>query len=187
MKETLMCPVCSKKAILTTNIFESFYICPNCNWESTNTDTLDISYKSNSSAPLSNLFPHKFIIDGILCLSMESFIQSLRVDNKEMQQAICSNYSGMMAYKLRLSLNDWRKEGYIYWNGKRIKRNSKDYTKLITKAYDCLFEQNIVFREILRSKKDYYLIHSMGCDNIDETLLTEEEYRFQLNRLKEKF
>ena len=92
-----------------------------------------------------------------------------------------------MAYKMRLALNDWRKDGYVYWQGKSILRNSDEYAALITKAYDCLFEQNIIFRTILERFKDYHIIHSIGCDDIEETLLTENEYRYQLNRLKSKF
>lgn len=177
----LICPVCGKVA----SVFEEYYHCLECGWNSMY-NTADISYKDNLSAPLSNLFPHKFVIDGVECQSMESFIQSLRERDIELQKSICSDYSGMMAYKMRLALNDWRKEGDVYWQGKTICRYSDEYTLLMTKAYDCLFEQNILFKTVLKRFKDYHLIHSIGCDDISETLLTEHEYRYQLNRLKSK-
>lgn len=118
------------------------------------------------TAPLSNLFPHKFEIDGVMCSSMESFIQSLREENVEMQKSICSDYLGMMAYKMRLCLNDWRKDGNVYWLGNKINRYADECRNLLSKAYDALFEQNIVFREILKRYKDFHLIHSIGCDDI---------------------
>lgn len=184
-KLLLICPVCNNMA--SYNSYNQSYECYQCNWSSKDSNTLDISYKDMKTAPLSNLFPHTFIIDEIKCSSFESFIQSLREENIEMQKCICSNYSGMMAYKMRLSLNDWRKTGYVYWKGNPILRISDDYLNLISRAYDALFEQNIVFRELLKRYKDFHFIHSIGCDNISETLLTEIEFRNQLNRLKKYF
>ena len=181
MKKNLICPICSNNTIS----YSDFYSCPICDWDS-KTETIDISYKDNLSAPLSNLFPHKFVIDGVECKSMESFIQSLRERDVQLQKSICSDYSGMMAYKMRLALNDWRKEGDVYWQGKTICRFSDEYTELISRAYNCLFEQNILFKTVLERFKKHHLIHSIGCDDISETLLTEHEYRYQLNRLKEK-
>ena len=74
MKEVLICPVCMRhsllyieNALLQNN--KLFYRCNNCNWDSRK-NTADISYKDNFTAPLSNLFPHKFVIDGVKCQSM---------------------------------------------------------------------------------------------------------------------
>lgn len=146
---------------------------------------LDISYKDPNSASLSNLFPHKFVIDGVTCQSMESFIQSLRVREEFIQREICENYSGYMGYKMRLSLPDWRKKGYVYWKGKSILRDSEDYNQLVTKAYEQLFYQNLVFRYCLINHKDDVLFHTIGCTDKKETLLTQDEYISQLNKLIE--
>lgn len=148
---------------------------------------LDISYKDNESAPLSNLFPHKFGVDGVTCQSMESFIQSLRVENEMIQRQICQNYSGYMAYKMRLSLPDWRKTGYVYWRGRKILRDSKEYDELMTKAYYELCSQNFVFRYCLYNHKDEILFHTIGCTDKTETLLTQQEYISQLEKLIELF
>ncbi len=158
------------------------FVCLNCGNEE---KILDIMYKDKLSGSLSNLFPHEFTIDDVKCLSMESFIQSLRVKEKDIQNEICLKYNGYIAQKLRLALPDWRKTGKVYWQSKEIVRNSEEYDELITKAYDRLFENN-VFRYCLNSFKDYYFIHSIGCDDSYETLLTEEEYISQLNRLVKK-
>ena len=40
-------------------------------------------YPENS---LSNFAPHKFVIDGVECNSMEGFLQSLKFSNPEMQE-----------------------------------------------------------------------------------------------------
>ena len=136
-KHSLTCPVCLSRAHY--NSYHKYYICDKCGWNS-DTNTLDILYKDMKSAPLSNLFPHKFEIDGITCPSMESFIQSLREKNVEIQKSICSNYSGMMAYKMRLCLNDWRASGNVYWKENTIFRESSEYIDLISRAYDALFD-----------------------------------------------
>lgn len=182
-----ICPRCGRTVFDEFTDPEHYFWCRSCDWKSTDENTLDISYKDVKTAPLSNLFPHRFEMDGVLCLSMESFIQSLRESNFMLQRKICSNYSGMMAYKMRLMLNDWRISQTIFWNNKEIKRDSSDYIALITRAYDNLFNQNILFKEFIKRNKDKYLIHSIGCHDKEETLLTEEEYRYQLTRLQKKF
>ena len=187
-KESISCPVCGA----TAKIFgHTHYLCSKCDWDSM-VNTIDISYADPESASLSNLYPHPFTFymedgDYAECASMESFIQSLRVSDPKLQKEICKNYSGYAAYKLRLSLNDWRKEGIVYWNGRAIYRQSDAYTELITKAYDCLFEGNEVFRKlVLPHFKGKHLIHSIGCNTECETLLTPKEYLFQLRRLMER-
>lgn len=181
MKSYVICPACSNNAYLY-DLDTPHYTCKACGWDS-DVNTFDIAYKDNNTAVLSNLFPHAFVIDGVKCASMESFIQSLREEKVEVQKTICSDYSGMMAHKMKLCLRDWRPSGIVFWQGKPINRFSNEYTELMTRAYDCLFEQSILFKEILFRKRHFHLIHSMGCDDIHETLLTEKEYRFQLNRL----
>lgn len=174
------CKNCAQKVIASKN--QTICRCECCGHDY---EILDISYKDNSSAPLSNLFPHKFVIDGVKCLSMESFIQSLRVEDKNIQRKICEEYTGYMAYKMRLSLPDWRKDGYVYWQGEKILRFSEEYQKLITKAYDMLFENN-VFRFCLNTHKNKVLFHTIGCYDEEKTLLTQCEYIAQLERLIEK-
>lgn len=184
-KKVIKCPVCGADAKMYNH---THYGCKNCKWNSL-TNTVDILYKDQSSGVLSNFFPHKFLFytseqDKTNCLSMESFIQSLRVKDATLQKYICENYSGDIASRLKASLPDWRKDGLVYWNGKAIVRESDEYTALITTAYDSLFEGNPVFRElVLPSFKGKILIHSIGGTSKAETLLTEQEFLYQLNRL----
>lgn len=178
MKEKIICPNCSNEVFLKNNC----YNCSNCGWNS-KINTLDISYKDENSAVLSNLFPNKFEVDRITCLSMESFLQSLREPNPTLRTIICSEYNGYMAYKMRRMLTDWRQTGIVYWQGKKIIRNSEDYHNLLKHAYSCLYNDNLLFRTVLIRTKGKFLIHSIGCDDKKETLLTESEYRYFLNFL----
>ena len=41
------------------------------------------------SSALSNFSPHRFVLDGVECYSMEGFLQSLKFNNSEMQVEIC--------------------------------------------------------------------------------------------------
>ena len=92
-----------------------------------------------------------------------------------------------MAYKARLTLPDWRVKQELYFNGKSYDRHSQEYQDLITRAYDCLFESNDIFREIVLPRfKDCTLIHSIGETNSNETILTASEYLYQLRRLMDK-
>lgn len=195
LKEKIICPACGKLAKLHLNE----YLCKYCNWSSSDSNTIDISYKSEISSTLSNLYPHKFTMPSrftseyisedslITCLSMESFLQSLKIPNAKAQKFFCENYSGIVAWKAKLTLPDWRKDQILYWQGKKIQRQSEDYNTLLNCAYNKLFKENIFFKEVvLPHFKNYYLIHSTGCDDPKETVLTEQEYIGQLKRLMSK-
>lgn len=188
-KAFLVCPKCGE--ITTIKPITGIYECK-CGWSSISTKTIDISYKSEVSCTLSNLYPHKFTMPikdnlTVTCLSMETFLQSLKIPDSDVQKYFLENYSGYMAYKAKLTMPDWRKDQTLYWMGQKIDRHSDDYQKLLTKAYDRLFETNPYFRNVVLPRfKDYYLIHTTGVDNPLQTILTEEEYRYQLNRLMEK-
>lgn len=116
---------------------------------------------------------------------MEGFLRSLAEKDSSIQKIICS-YSNLPAYKLKFGLDDWRPTQILYWQGNEISRYSTDYQELLTKAYDALFE-NHLFKKLLKGTIGKYLIHSIGNDLICESLLTEAEYRYQLNRLRDKF
>ncbi len=196
LKPSIICPKCGKIVNLSFGLTSKYhYVCPECQWDSLE-NTVDILYADDETSALSNMFPHEFLLytrlnpgvaDDTHCLSMESFLQSLRIKDPELQKYVCEHCSGPMVHKLKVFFGDWREDGYLYWNGVAIKRDSQAYIDLITTAYDCLFEGNPVFREcVLPSFKGKYLIHSIGKDNPAETLLTESEFRYQLNRLMQR-
>ena len=135
------------------------------------------------AASLSNFAPHPFIIDNIECNSMEGFLQSLKFKDTEMQKYVCTLVGKKAKFKEKNK--KWFKEQLLYWKGQEIKRDSDEYTNLITKAYDCLFE-NDGFKKALKASKGCTLTHSIGKSKKSETVLTTSEFIGQLNRLRNK-
>lgn len=177
------CPKCGKELAQRLN---SNYECISisCQYKLTTNDIIDISFKSKGLAKaLSNLCPYPFTIDGIKCASMESFIQSLKVKDIEVQKDICSK-TAAFCYNIREMHDDWRITQKVYWQGKEIDRHSTDYYRLLIRAYYALFEDSPTFRYALKLSKGYILTHSIGCTDSKETLLTPDEYIKLLNELR---
>ena len=68
-----------------------------------NFDTVSNSYSDPFSSSLCPLFPHKFLFytceqDKTKCLSMETFLQSLRVKDAALQKYICENFNKKLYY-----------------------------------------------------------------------------------------
>lgn len=136
------------------------------------------------SDALSNFAAYEFEVDGVKCESMEGFLQSLKFRNVKKQREICllvGKKAKFSAGRLRTFI--WKFTQNLYWNGRKYKRSSSEYQELITKAYDCLWE-NEKFRNALLSTADEPLCHKMGGHNIRKTVLTEQEFIGQLNRLR---
>ncbi len=194
-KNSMICPICGKTAKRLPIHVNPLYRCDECGFLSSDENVVDISYKDHVSAPLSNLYPHKFILYGfyptshltelqITCPSMESFLQGLKIQDRDLQNIFMRNYSGTDACKMSATLNDWKDSQTLWFNGVPYDRYSDEYTELITRAYDALFETNEVFRDIVLPKfKGKILIYSIGKDDRSDTVLTEAEFRYQLNRL----
>lgn len=73
----------------------------------------------------------EFVIDGIYCRTYQSFIASLNYKDKLRQREICS-YTAEKANRCAAGKgNGKRKE--LYWQGKKIKYNSKEYVELLSK------------------------------------------------------
>lgn len=199
----IRCPVCGNVRTELIHNTLNYYVCHDCGWQSNFPDkngkkTLDIFSADTESSCLSNLFPYKFdfymskygidFLKPIKCLSMESFIQGLKIMDPSLQREFMENFSGLNCIKLKFAIEDWRKDGFVYLNGNKIDRRSINYSDIITAAYDCLYETNKIFREIaIPYASKHYLIHSIGKDNASETLLTEDEYISQLYRLIQRY
>lgn len=145
-------------------------------------EIIDIHSKKQGKS-LSNFYPHSFEIDGIECNSMEGFLQSLKYRNPKKQVKICTFVGAEAKNKGKFKFW-WRLSGNIYWQGKKIKRVSKDFDLLIERAYDCLF-QNENFKKSLLETKGKQLCHTIGKHNKKATILTEEEFISNLNRLRD--
>ncbi len=194
-KNTIICPICGKQAKRLPIHVNPLYRCDECGFLSNNENVVNISYGDPRSASLSNLYPHKFILYGfyptsnisvehITIPSMEAFLQGIKIKDPDLQNIFMTSSSGMAAYKMSTILNDWKDSQTLWFNGVPYNRYSDEYTELITKAYDALFETNDIFREIVLPKfKGKILIHTTGKDSESDTVLTEAEFRYQLNRL----
>ena len=136
-------------------------------------------YPENS---LSNFAPHKFVIDGVECNSMEGFLQSLKFSNPEMQEYICT-LVGKNA-KCKGKKKKWWKNQILFWRGNPIKRDSIEYQKLLDRAYVELYK-NVGFRKALDATGSAVLTHSIGKRKISETVLTVQEFCGRLMALRD--
>lgn len=137
--------------------------------------------KGYPSSALSNFAGHRFIIDGIVCNSMEGFLQSLKFKSPEMQEEVCKLIG--KAAKFKGKPKKWYRTQILYWRGEEIPRNSFEYQVLLDKAYNAMYEQSESFRKALHSTNGD-LTHSIGRNKINETVLTTQEFCGRLIHLR---
>ena len=131
---------------------------------------------------LSNFSPYKFTVDGVVCSSMEGFLQSLKFSNESMQIYVCS-LVGRLA-KAKGSKKNWKRTQTLYWKGVEYKRDSDDYQKLLDKAFTAL-SMNRKFKKALISTQTSNLTHSLGKKKINQTVLTQQEFCSRLLMLRD--
>ena len=137
------------------------------------------------SGALSNFAPHKFIFDGVLCASMEGWLQSLLEHDEKIQAEICQ-LVGIEAKRLGLELiKNWDRKT-LWWKGRKYDRHSQEYQELLNRAYEALFTQCEDFREALWATGNENLTHSIGVSDPYEDILTEEEFVLRLMKLRDK-
>ena len=146
---------------------------------------IDIWSKSDYPADvLSNLCSNGFRLDGMVCGSMEGFLQSLKQKDKDKQRQICS-MKGKNAKKMTSA--GWQTDQIVWWKGVAIDRQSEEYGKLVRRAYQAMFEQNERFRTALMSTRGQKLFHSRGESNPFKTILTENELCTILTKLRDNY
>jgi len=144
---------------------------------------MDIHSKSNYPAnKLSNFAGHRFVLDGVVCNSMEGFLQSLKFSNPDMQEEVCK-LVGYAAKQKGFNKN-WRRKQTLYWKGIDIKRDSQRYQDLLDRAYMELAKQSEGFRKALLASGDGMLTHSIGNRNKNQTVLTSNEFCSRLMKLR---
>ena len=132
---------------------------------------------------LSNFTAHKFYVDGIMCGSMEGFLQSLKFQDAAKQREVCK-LTGAAAKEEGLK-QDWKSRQKLYWQGQSYDRQHKSYKYLVTRAFNEMVK-NPDFVKALKAADGYRLDHSIGVDDPTETVLTKAEFLYQLNRLRFK-
>jgi phosphoglycolate phosphatase-like HAD superfamily hydrolase len=162
-------------------MFRKLYI----NWLVWRGKAIDIWSKSEYPANvLSNLNSNGFRFDGVVCGSMEGFLQSLKQDTKNKQLQICS-MKGKNAKKM--TSTRWQTDQIVWWKGVAIDRQSEDYKQLIRRAYQAMFDQNERFRTALMSTRGMTLYHTRGESNPYKTILTENELCSILTELRNNY
>lgn len=148
-------------------------------------NTLDI--RSNGLYPsnvLSNLCSNGFRFDGMICGSMEGFLQSLKQKELDKQRQICSMRGGNAR---KMSVTSWQTDQIVWWKGQAIDRQSEEYQQLIRRAYSAMFEQSERFRTALMQTRGIILTHSSGESNPYKTILTTQEFCSILTDLRDNY
>lgn len=147
------------------------------------TNTLDI--RSNGLYPsnvLSNMCSNEFRFDGIVCGSMEGFLQSLKRAEPDKQRKICGMKGGLAR---KMSISSWQADQMVWWKGQAICRQSYDYQQLIRRAYQAMFDQSERFRVALMQTRGIILVHTSGEINPFKTILTPSEFCSILTELRD--
>ena len=143
-----------------------------------------ISKDSQLSKVLSNLFPYKFEFKGYKVESAEAVFQSLKIKDKKAQR-LAFSYSGFNANRIRACADyDWRENQIVYFQGKPMAREGKDYQDFLDELYVSLL-QNKLFVNALKAVRNRYIVHSLGNEDKTKTLLSRYEFEFMLNSLKD--
>ena len=146
---------------------------------------IDIWSKSEYPADvLSNLCSNGFRFDGMICGSMEGFLQSLKQKDKDKQRQICS-MKGKNAKKM--TSTGWQTDQIVWWKGNPIDRQSQEFYNLVSAAYLTMFEQNERFRTALMATRGMTLYHSRGEQNPYKTILTESELCQILTKMRDEY
>src|SRR5580704_11473035 len=103
-------------------------------------DSVDIKAKGPFPVgALSNFAAHSFVLDDVVCGSMEGFLQGLKAEDVEVQKGICG-LAGTEAQKAGRR-HDWSIQGTLWWKGHPIDRLSEEYQDLLDRAYEALYSQ----------------------------------------------
>lgn len=143
------------------------------------------NFKFSLARTLSNLYPIRFKFRNKWVNSIEGVLQSIKYQDKKLQNLIL-NYSGLDAYHTRAAntADFWGNNGILYWQGKPFKRDSEYYQIFLDELYLSAVK-NPLYKKCLLSTDNKYLLHHIGCENINETVLTRFEYEQRLNSLRD--
>lgn len=148
-------------------------------------NTLDI--RSNGMYPsgvLSNLCSNAFRLDGVLCNSMEGFLQSLKHQDPNKQRQICQLKGGNARKR---SVTSWQTDQIVWWQGQAIDRQGDVYQLLLRRAYQALFDQNERFRAALMATRGITLTHTTGETDPFKTILTASEFSRILTAIRTSY
>lgn len=143
------------------------------------------NFKNSLGRVLSNLYPIKFKFRGKWVNSIEGVLQGIKYKDVKKQNLVLG-YAGLDAYHTRASntLNFWGNTGKLYWQGKEMDRHSEEYQIFLDELY-LSATKNPIYKDSLLATGDMYLLHHIGREDKNETVLTRFEYEQRLNTLRE--
>ena len=143
------------------------------------------NFKNSISRVLSNLYHMEFVFRGKYVKSIEGVLQGIKYQDIDTQNLVL-NYSGIDAYHTRAcnEMDFWGNEGILYWQGTPMARDGEEYQLFLDELYISALT-NPLYQRALLSTQDNYLLHHIGKDNINETVLTRYEFESRLNTLRE--
>lgn len=147
---------------------------------------MDIGSKNSYPAgKLSNFTAFAFEFDGVQCASMEGLLQAFKYENTTSQKITCA-LTGFSAKKKGSGRNkQWKGRQTLWWNGFSFPRKSKEYQRLLDKAYNSLFKNESFKKALGAAGSKTIFTHSIGRSNRKETVLTESEFCKRLQYLKD--
>ena len=145
---------------------------------------IGIDEQDQRGVRLSTFFPRSFVLDGVWCASIESFLQAIKLIDEGMQVSICKKTAGQARRNKPLfDKKCYRAPFEVYWKGRTYRRHSGEYQALITRMYDALFEQDPTIKDHLKAAEGYVLEDTSANHDSHRTVLTSAEAMWQLNRL----
>lgn len=123
---------------------------------------------------LSNFYPYEFIFRNIKFVSMEALLQGIKFSDLEKQKK-CFEKVGKKA-KFYGKKSNWKIDQTLYFQSKPMKRSSLEYQEFLFEAFRSLFSKNEEAKSNLLKTTNYRLIHRIGKNKINETVLTEKEF-----------
>lgn len=129
----------------------------------------------------SYLTKYSFVMEGIPCKCMESFLQSLKYDNIIVQRLVCdlsAQNARLYGYPFK-----WGSTKRLYWRGNSFQRNSRAFDELILRAFNELFKNQsfkLALKQISYEELSYLIREVIP---LETTILSKQDYLFQFRIL----
>ncbi len=147
---------------------------------------INIGALKPTAARPSNFTLRTFDFSGVQCLSIEGVLQAFKFDDdNELKREICVMLP-KKAKEMGTEFTDWKEEQVLFWNNKKFDRHGQEYQELITRLYDAVYDQDPTFKDDLLAIGDEEIHYSIGKSDPYDTVLTEQEFINQLNRLRKR-
>ena len=146
---------------------------------------VNVGYKFHGALAkaLSNLFPYEFYFKGFKLHSIEGVFQGFKIKDKKAQRYLFS-YHSLNSNNIKAAYDyNWKDEKIVYFQGRSMKRESKEYEDFIDELYVSAI-QNPLYRNVLKNIGDKYILHALGEKSKDDTVFSRFEFEYELNALK---